>query len=217
MWRENGQCWVDAVLGVCCTQRTLYSVYAVLSVKWWSLHGEIERDDLTICSAMMVELWTRQIDGGWIWEQYGGYEWIWEIRGTTCLIGLRRPRISVNTHWIGTRTCHIKNGKLTPIRNSLKSQFLMMISHLFLILNCTITSEHEVKPSLSISACHDHELTPSTAYTEYCIHRVLHTLSTASSEDWMSPAPSQSLISHLSADLVVLNSLHSHNYELTIE
>jgi len=28
-------------------------------VNSWSWHGEIERDDLTLCSAMIVELWTR--------------------------------------------------------------------------------------------------------------------------------------------------------------
>jgi len=42
----------------------LYSVYAVLSVNSWSWHGEIERDDLTLCSAMMVQLWTRQREMG---------------------------------------------------------------------------------------------------------------------------------------------------------
>jgi hypothetical protein len=35
----------------------LYSVYAVLGVNSWSCHGRIERDDLTLCSAMMIELW----------------------------------------------------------------------------------------------------------------------------------------------------------------
>jgi len=33
----------------------LYSVYAVLGVNSLSWHGEIERDDLTLCSAIMVE------------------------------------------------------------------------------------------------------------------------------------------------------------------
>ena len=44
-----------------------------------------------------------------------------------------------------------------------------------------------------------------------------YTPSTASSQHQLSPAPSISLMSHLSADLVVLNSPHSHNYELTNE
>jgi len=39
---------------------------------------------------------------------------------------------------------------------------------------CTIIAEYKLMPSLSISPCHDLELTPST-----CIHRVQHTLSTA--------------------------------------
>jgi len=56
---------------------------------------------------------------------------------------------------------------------------------LFLVHNSTIITEHKVKSSFSISPCHDHELapskayteykhTPSTAYTEYSIHRVQH-------------------------------------------
>jgi hypothetical protein len=47
---------------------------------------------------------------------------------------------------------------------------------LFLIHNTAIITEHIVKASLSISPSHDHELTPSTAYTEYCIHCVLYHL-----------------------------------------
>jgi len=60
----------------------------------------------------------------------------------------------------------------------------------------TIIEEHKVKSSLSISPCHDHELTLSTAYTEYSIHRVQHTPSTAYTQD-------------------CLSSLHSHDHELT--
>jgi hypothetical protein len=45
---------------------------------------------------------------------------------------------------------------------------------LFLVHNATIIAEHKVKSSLSISPCHDHELAPSIAYTEYSIHRVQH-------------------------------------------
>jgi len=41
---------------------------------------------------------------------------------------------------------------------------------LFLILNSTMITEYKVKSSLSISPCRDHELTPSTACTEYSIH-----------------------------------------------
>jgi len=53
---------------------------------------------------------------------------------------------------------------------------------LFLVHNSNIITEHKVKSSLSISPCHDHELTPSTAYTEYSILRVQHTASRAYTE-----------------------------------
>ena len=69
---------------------------------------------------------------------------------------------------------------------------------LFLAHNSTIIAEHNVKSSLSISQCHDHELTPSTASTEYSIHREQHTPNTSYTED-------------------CLFSLHSHDYELTPE
>ena len=42
----------------------LYSVYVVLGVNSSSWHREIERDDLTLCSAMMIELWTRRREMG---------------------------------------------------------------------------------------------------------------------------------------------------------
>jgi len=124
---------VYAVLGVCCTWWMLYLVYActrcmhVLGVNSWSWHGEIQRDDLTLCSAMMVEVEdVKERDGVWRCERCGGYEQIWEIRGTTCLFGL--GSIGVITWPIGTHTCRIGDGKLTLTPKSLKSQFHMMIS-----------------------------------------------------------------------------------------
>ena len=51
-----------------------------------------------------------------------------------------------------------------------------------LVHNSTIIAEHKLKSSLSISPCHDHELTTTTAFTEYSIHRVQHTPSTAYTE-----------------------------------
>jgi len=41
---------VYAVLSVCCTRCMLYLVYAVVGVNSCLWHGEIERDDLTLCS-----------------------------------------------------------------------------------------------------------------------------------------------------------------------
>ena len=40
----------------------------------------------------------------------------------------------------------------------------------------TIIAEHKVKSTLSISPCHDHDLTLSTAYTKYSIHRLVDSL-----------------------------------------
>jgi len=61
--RECSTQWMlyslSAVLGVCCTRCLLYSVSAVLGVNSSSWHGGIERDDLTSCSCVMVELRTR--------------------------------------------------------------------------------------------------------------------------------------------------------------
>jgi hypothetical protein len=69
---------------------------------------------------------------------------------------------------------------------------------LFLFHNSTIIAEHKVKLSLSISPSQDHKSSPSIAYTEYSIHRVQHTPSTASTQE-------------------CLSSLHSHDYKLTPE
>jgi len=73
---------------------------------------------------------------------------------------------------------------------------ILILISLFLVHNPTIIAEYKVKSSLSISPCHDHELTPSIVYTEYSIHRVQHPPSTASSQDWLS-------------------FFHSHDYKLT--
>jgi len=134
-----------AALGVCCTQCMLHSVYAALGVNSWWWHGEIERDDLTLCSCnegRVVD--EKERDGGWRSERYGGYERTWRIRGMGWLIGFRRPRISVVTRRIGTRTCRIGDGKLTRTQNSLKSQFLMMISPISsdLSLSCAQLYHH---------------------------------------------------------------------------
>ena len=86
---------------------------------------------------------------------------------------------------------------IRPLPNSIR-QVVLLISHSrsyspyhshlhppSLSLLCTTlpsSQEHKVKSSLSISPCHHHELTLSTAYTEYSIHRVQHTPSTAYTE-----------------------------------
>jgi len=163
-----------AVLRVCCTWYILYLVYAVLSVNPWSWHGEIERDDITLCTAMIIKLSTRPRDGGWKWGQYGGYEWIWETRGTTYEVGFRRPHIGVCSGRLGSHTRWIGNSERTGTQNSIKFSFLKInfpspLITFFFGLTSTIIEAHEVKSFLCITPCLEHESKPSTAHTEYCI------------------------------------------------
>jgi hypothetical protein len=65
------------VRGVCCARCILYSEYAVLGVNSSSWYGEIERDDITLCSVMLVELCTRKREiGDEVKNDVGGYVWI---------------------------------------------------------------------------------------------------------------------------------------------
>lgn len=58
---------VYTVHGVYCTRCILYSVYDVISVNWWSIYSEIERDDWNLYASMMVGMWTRKRDREWRW------------------------------------------------------------------------------------------------------------------------------------------------------
>ena len=53
---------------------------------------------------------------------------------------------------------------------------------LFLIHTSNIITEHNGNLSISITPCHDHELTPSSVYTEYSVPQVQYTLSAAYTE-----------------------------------
>jgi len=152
---------VYAVLSVCCTRCMLCSVYAVLSVcyTWCKLMIMTWRDregwlNFVFCDDSRV-VDEKERDGGWRSERCGGYERIWEIRGTTCLIWLGWPRIGVITRRIGSSTCRIRNGKLTRTQNSPKFQFLMMISPISTHLSLSLPSPKNTKlshPYLSLHA-----------------------------------------------------------------
>ena len=200
-WRAAGdsRTWDDAVRCVCSTQCMLYLVYAVLSVNSWSWHGEIERDDLTLCFQLMVELTTgkRGMTG------YGGDHH--ERLGLERILGASELPIP-DTAGTSPDPAYIHTGSTSSQPNQasrtpdfsypLISSTLFWSSSpisLFLIYNSTIIAEHNVMSSLSISLCHDLELTPSTAYTKYSIHQVQHTLSTAYTEysiHWVQHTPS---------------------------
>ena len=121
--------WCMLYFGVCCTL-----VYVVLDVCCTQSHLMImtwrDREqwlDIVFCDDGRV-VNEKERDAGWRWEHCGGLEPIWEIRGTTSLLGVGRTWIRVITCRIGTHTCCIGDGYLTHRRNSLKSQCLMIIS-----------------------------------------------------------------------------------------
>lgn len=124
--------------------------------------------------------------GGWRWEWYRGYNWIWETRGMTCHIGFRSPHVGVLALWIWSHICLIWIAKLTCPTTFLKLQFLMMISPIFSHL--TISHPHRcyhlrtwsyVMPHYHCVSCSHVETNyticqvlclRSKAYTEYKIH-----------------------------------------------
>jgi len=167
--------WVYAVLGECCTRCILVlgvcCTRCQLTIMIWR-----DREGWLNCvfcnDGRVVD--EKERDGGWRWERCGGYERIWEIRGTTCLIGLGRPRVSVITHPIGTRTCCIGDGKLPRTRNPLESQFLMMISPISSDVSLSRPQlYHHLKTQSYVIALYL-SMPCSRVNTENSIHCVLH-------------------------------------------
>ena len=147
-----------------------YSVYAVLGVNSWPWHGVIERDDLTSCSYVMEELSTtkRQMrgEGGNHYEKLG-LKWI------SCWSQFTIPDTAgTSPNWGGNntdmRSSEPNLARCTPdFAYPLVSSLLFSSSihiTLFLVHHSTMIAEQKVQSSLSISRCHDHELTLSTAF-----------------------------------------------------
>ena len=123
----------------------LYLVYAVLCVNSWSRHREIERNDLTLCSALIRELWTRkremeEEDENHV-EDTSGYEesgvqraWLgWEDRLSVSIQagwGLV-PAVSGMVNWLPHEIL------LSPSSSSWFPPSPLI--SLFLVLNSTIT------------------------------------------------------------------------------
>jgi hypothetical protein len=128
-----GGCWsqcmlyvVYAALGVCCTWCMLYLV-SLMIMTWRDREGRL---NFVLCDDGWV-VDEKERDGRWRREQCGEYKKILEIRGTTCLIGLRRPHVGAMTHRLSTHTGHIGDGKLTCTWNHLKSWYLIMVCRIF--------------------------------------------------------------------------------------
>jgi len=107
----------------------LYSVYVVLSVNPLSWHGYIQNDKLTWGPVIIAEWWIRTRCRRRGRAQHAGYDAMCEICGMTSFIGFRNPHIGGSTFRMGHHPCHIRNGILTPTRNSLNFQHLRKISH----------------------------------------------------------------------------------------
>jgi len=99
---------------------------------------------------------------------------------------------------------------ISPISSDLCLSFAQLY-HLLRTRSYVIPFNLSMQSSWVKAGCSIHRVlhTPSTAYTEYCIHRVLH----HPKIDCLLPPAS----SHLSADPVVLNALHSQDFELPNE
>jgi len=141
-WREEIPSLADAVLGVYCTQCQLMIIACRDGEEWLNL---VLWDDGWVVDE-------KERDGGWRWERCAGYEQIREIRSTTRLIGLRRPFVSVNRRWMGNRSWHIRDDKLTSTRNSLKSQFPMIIHPISFSILLSPQNTMVSHPSLSLHA-----------------------------------------------------------------
>jgi len=173
-------CGRQSILGWCSARWMQYSVYAVLGVNLWSLHGEIDREDSTSCSEVMVELRTRKRE---VRRYEGNHDEKQGLRRVSCASQLTIPDTAGKSpdaacNYTDTRSSQPNQASRTrdfsyPLVYSISFSSSSPIS-LFLVHNSTIITEHQVKSSLSISPCLDHELTPSKAYTKHCIQWVLH-------------------------------------------
>jgi len=144
--------------------------------------------DLTSFFQVMVELKTRirkqRVYWGYHHEKLG-------LKRISCATQSTIPDTACTTPDMGcnytdTRSSQPNQASCTPdfsypLVSSTSFSYSSPIS-LFLVHNSTIIAEPKVESSLSISLCHDHELTVSTAYAKYSIHRVQYTSNTAFTE-----------------------------------
>jgi hypothetical protein len=131
-----------------------------------------------LCSEVMVELRTRKRE---MREYEGNHHEKLGLKRISCASQLTIPDTAGKSpdwacNYTDTRSSQTNQASRTrdfsyPLVFSIS--FSSSPISLFLVHNSTIIAEHKVKSSLSISPCHDHELTPSKAYTEHCIQRVL--------------------------------------------
>jgi len=156
-WLTDSDFWVDAVLHVCCIWCMLNLVCTVLCVNSWSRHGETEKGDLTSCSQVMIELRKIQRDGGWKWNQYGGFNLVGNLgynlpdwlQNTSCGdsdLPYREWYIDSQMEFSDVPVSHhdilMLISFLSYLSSTLPSPKNMTLWHLSLSLHVIIMSEH---------------------------------------------------------------------------
>ena len=161
----------------------LYLVYAVVGVNSWLWHGKIERDDLTSCSQVMVELSTRMReirgDGGIHHEKLGLKRFSCASHFTITNTADLSPDPAGNN--TDTRSCKPNQASRNPDISGLLVSSISFSSSspisLFLVHNSTIIARTQSQViSLYLS------MPSSWVNTECILHQVQHTLSTATTE-----------------------------------
>jgi len=173
-WLQAGDSWCSGrqlMLGWCSTLCMLYSVDAVLCVCctrcWLLIMGWRDRDGWL----NFVFLGDGRGDGKNHHEKLGLTRILCASRFTIPDPAGTSPDSACNN--TDTRSSQPNQASRPPdipylLISSTSFSFSSPIS-LFLIHISTIIAEHKVNSSLSISPCHDHELTPSTASTQDCL------------------------------------------------
>jgi len=175
--------WVYSVPGVWATGCMLNWVYTVLGVNSWLWHGELEMDDLISWHQIMVEVRagkteTRR-DRGNHYEKLRQREFCVLVNWPSliCQVWLQIQQVS-RLIW-GILNPITQVGPLvSQIPSCPPYQFHLHSSYLFFVHSCAIIAEYNIKWSLDICTCHDHQITLCTAYMEFGIYNVQHTPNT---------------------------------------
>jgi hypothetical protein len=175
----------NTIFGGCCTRGMLYQVYTVLAVccsccllmirTWWDREKWLI---FVFCNNGRV-MDNKERDWGWRLESCEQYEWIWEIRGSTCLIGLSSLRIGRISHRIRASTCYIGAGKLSHTWCSLCPSTPDALP--YLSPSCP-RLYHNLRIPSSVIPLYI-SMPWSRVHTKFSIHRVQHSPSTAYTED----------------------------------
>jgi len=179
----DSQSW--NVCSIWCMQYQVYTILGVYCTRCWQM--------IMACRDRSGELSFVFIDHGRVEDEKLSDRRRWEViirnwDSAACRVRVDLPLPTRLVQLPIQASTTLIQGRLNPNR-----QVLPHISHicsyrpyyahlhppsLFLVHYSTIIAEHIVESSLSISPCHDFQLTLSTTYTKSGIHQVQYTLST---------------------------------------